>query len=78
MLEHLAHTDVQTLLSQHTKLAPASSRAEAHDVQADDVRFWAASCTDGPIPELGQAAFASQTQMAALAEEIRAYMESAD
>lgn len=78
MLEHLAHTDVQTLLSQHTKLAPASSRAEAHDVQADDVRFWAASCTDGPVPELGQAAFASQTQMAALAEEIRAYMESAD
>lgn len=78
MLEQLAHTDVQTLLSQNTKLAPASSRAEAHDVQADDVRFWAASCTDGPIQELGQAAFATQAQIAALAEEIRAYMKNAD
>ncbi|UTC81733.1 PcfB family protein [Treponema denticola] len=78
MLEQLAHTDVQTLLSQNTKLAPASSRAEAHDVQADDVRFWAASCTDGPIQELGQAAFATQAQIAALAEEIRTYMENAD
>ena len=73
-LEHFAHTDLQTILSQHSKLAPAAARAEAHDVQADDVRFWAASCTDGPVPELGKAAFASPVKTAAFAEEIRAYM----
>ena len=74
VLEHFAHTDLQMLLSQHSKLAPASARAEAHDVQADDVRFWAASCTDGPVPELGTAAFVSQVKTAMFAEEIRAYM----
>ena len=73
-LEHFAHTDLQTILSQHSKLAPAAARAEAHDVQADDVRFWAASCTDGPAPELGTAAFVSQVKTAMFAEEIRAYM----
>ena len=74
VLEHLAHTDVQTLLSQQSKLTPVSARAEAHDVQADNVRFWAASCTEGPVPELGQAAFASPVKTAVFAEEIRAYM----
>ena len=76
VLEGLAHTDVQTLLSQRTKLAPASSRAEAHDVQADDVRFWAASCDDGPAAELGAAAFTSQEKISAFAEEIRTYMSA--
>ena len=76
LLEYLAHTDVQTLLSQHTKLAPASGRAEAHDVQADDVRFWAASCTDGPVAELGRAAFTSQAKIGAFAQEIRTYMNA--
>lgn len=76
VLEGLAHTDVQTLLSQRTKLAPASSRAEAHDVQADDVRFWAASCDDGPAAELGTAAFTSQEKISAFAEEIRTYMSA--
>jgi len=78
VLESLAHTDSQTLLSQRSKLAPASSRAEAHDVQADDVRFWAASCTEGPAAELGAAAFTSQEKIAAFAEEIRAYIRNAD
>ncbi|MGI0528876.1 hypothetical protein [Treponema socranskii] len=76
VLEGLAHTDVQTLLSQRTKLAPASSRAEAHDVQANDVRFWAASCDDGPAAELGAAAFTSQEKISAFAEEIRTYMSA--
>ena len=75
VLEQFAHTDLQTILSQRSKLAPTSDRAEAHDVQADDVRFWAASCTDGPVPELGDAVFVSQVKRAAFAEEIRAYME---
>ena len=75
LLEHFVHTDVQTLLSQRSKLAPASGRAEAHDIQADDVRFWAAACTNEPVQELGAAAFASQSKRAAFAEEIRAYMK---
>ena len=78
VLEHFAHTDIQTLLSHRLKLAPASVRAEAHDIQADDVRFWAASCTDGPVPELGTAVFTSQVKTAAFADEIRTYMESGD
>ena len=78
VLEHFGNTDVQTILSQCSKLAPVSSRAEAHDVQAADVRFWAAACTGGPVQELGLAAFASQSKLAAFAEEIRVYMESAD
>ena len=58
-----------------SRSAQSSARAEAHDVQADDVRFWATSCTDGPVPELGDAVFVSQVKRAAFAEEIRAYME---
>ena len=76
VLEHFAHTDVQSALSQHLKYAPAAGRAEAHDVQADNVRFWAASCTDGPVPELGAAAFGIQAKTTAFAEEIRAYLNS--
>ena len=78
VLEHFAHTDIQSALSKHLKLAPASSRAEAHDIQADDVRFWAASCTNGPVQELGAAAFVSQGKTAAFAEGIRTYMKSAE
>ena len=76
VLEHFAYTDVQSALSQHLKYAPAAGRAEAHDVQADNVRFWAASCADGPVPELGAAAFGIQAKTTAFAEEIRSYLNS--
>ena len=39
-------------LSNKTKLAPVHLRAQAYDSQADDVRFWAASCAAGALPDL--------------------------
>ena len=44
--------DAQSELSNLTKLAPVHSRAQAYDRQADDVRFWAASCPGGALPDL--------------------------
>ena len=43
---------VQAELSTKTKLAPVHLRAQAYDRQADDVRFWAASCPSGALPDL--------------------------
>ena len=44
--------EAQVSLSNLTKLAPVHSRAQAYDRQADDVRFWAASCSGGALPDL--------------------------
>ena len=44
--------DVQEELSNKTKLAPVHLRAQAYDRQSDDVRFWAASCPAGALPDL--------------------------
>ena len=49
--------EAQADLSEKTKLAPVHSRAQAYDRQADDVRFWAASCPGGALPDLYLAAF---------------------
>ena len=49
--------EVQARLSEQTKLAPVHSRAQAYDRQSDDVRFWAASCPGGALPDLYLAAF---------------------
>ena len=47
----------QEQLSYKTKLAPVNSRTQAYDRQADDVRFWAASCPAGALPDVYLAAF---------------------
>lgn len=44
--------ETQTELSNLTKLAPVHSHAQAYDRQADDVRYWAASCPGGALPDL--------------------------
>ena len=49
--------ETQAKLSEQTKLAPVHSRAQAYDRQADDVRYWAASCPGGALPDLYLAAF---------------------
>jgi hypothetical protein len=67
-LARLVAPAVQEKLSQTSQLAPVSSRAAAHDMQADNVRFWAASCAAGPVPPV----YASH----ALAEEIRNYLKN--
>jgi hypothetical protein len=74
-ISSLISLQAQELLSTETKLAPASSKAEAYDRQADDVRYWAASYKGGPVPDLMNAAFTSLHQADILAEEIRKYLE---
>ena len=44
--------EAQEELSNLSNLAPVHSRAQAYDRQADDVRFYAASCAGGAIPDL--------------------------
>ena len=44
--------DAQSELSNMTNLAPVHYTATADDIQADDVRFWAASCAGGAVPDL--------------------------
>ena len=71
----LISVQTQEELSNVTQLAPASSRAGAYDKEADDVRFWAAAYRGGPVPDLLNAAFESDTKAAVFAEEIRKYLE---
>ena len=49
--------EAQAQLSEQTKLAPVHSRAQAYDRQSDDVRYWAASCPGGALPDLYLASF---------------------
>ena len=49
--------DAQSELSNQTNLAPVHYRAQAYDRQADDVRFWSASCAGGAVPDLDYGAY---------------------
>ncbi len=51
-LAELFKDTTQETLSYKTKLAPVHLRALAYDRQADDVRYWAASCAGGALPDL--------------------------
>ena len=65
--------DAQADLSNLTKLAPVHSRAQAYDRQSDDVRFWAASCPGGALPDLYLAVYQrNPTAFAEFAKNIRA------
>lgn len=65
--------DAQADLSNLTKLAPVHSRAQAYDRQSDDVRFWAASCPGGALPDLYLAVYQrNPTEFAEFAKKIRA------
>ena len=67
--------DVQTELSNKTKLAPVHYRARAFDSQADDVRFWAASCAGGAVPDIYLAVYQRKSDaLEKMAAEIRNYM----
>jgi hypothetical protein len=70
----LISVPAQETLSTDTRLAPASSQAEAYDRQADDVRYWAASYAGGPVPDLANAAFTSSRKADKIAGEIRNYL----
>ena len=71
----LVSVQTQEALSNVTQLAPTSSRAGAYDKEADDVRFWAAAYEGGSVPDLQNAAFMSDAQASAFADEIRKYLK---
>ena len=67
--------DAQEEFSNLTNLAPVHYRAQAYDRQADDVRYWAASCAGGAVPDLYLACFQRDSNnLAKLCEEIRNYV----
>lgn len=66
----------QETLSYETELAPVSSRGQAYDRQADDVRFFAAACNDGPLPDLYASVYQMDNSTAhTFAENIRNYLK---
>jgi hypothetical protein len=73
-IKFLISVQSQEALSNLTQLAPASSRAGAYDKQADDVRFWAAAYSGGPVPDLMNAAFTSDAEAYKFAAYIRKYL----
>ena len=68
--------EAQETLSDKTRLAPVHARAQAYDRQADDVRFWAASCPAGALPDLALAAYQRNPEgLKQFADDLRAYIK---
>ena len=69
--------DNQMDLSNKTMLAPVHYQAEAYDRQADDVRFWAASCAGGALPDIYNAVYQRKTAaLEKMAADIREYVKT--
>ena len=67
--------DTQTEFSDKSCLAPVHYRAQAYDRQADDVRFWAASCAGGAQPDLYLAVYQRKPEdLKKICDEIRSYV----
>lgn len=68
--------EVQSELSDKTNLGPVHYQAQSYDKQADDVRFWSASCKGGAVPDLYYAAFQRRPEeLKKLCSEIRSYVK---
>ena len=68
--------EAQEELSNKTSLAPVHYRSQAYDRQADDVRFWAASCAGGAVPDLYLAVYQRKSkELEKLCSEIRSYVK---
>ena len=73
----LLSEDGQSSLSMKTQLGPVALRGESYDVQADDVRFFAASCRYGSRPGILLDAFTPASESSKkLCEGIRSYLSS--
>jgi len=67
--------DAQAELSNQTNLAPVHYRAQAYDRQADDVRFWSASCKGGAVPDLYYGVYQRKPEeLVEMCKEIRNYV----
>ena len=77
LLKPFTTTDVQSRLSMLTQLGPTQYQSESYDRQADDVRFWAASCKGGNLPDLALAVYQrNEDGLKKMAEEIRQYLKN--
>lgn len=75
IVDFLATGEVQEFLSDETKLAPVNAHAMAYDLQADDVRYLAAIAPAGPVPDIANYCFQTDsTKKAEFASEIRNYL----
>ena len=75
ILGSLLSMDTQTEMAMKTMLAPVHYRAETYDIQADDVRFWAASCAGGAMPDPSLSIYQRKPEaLAEMAREIRSYL----
>lgn len=75
ILGSLLSMDTQTEMAMKTMLAPVHYRAETYDIQADDVRFWAASCAGGAMPDPALSIYQRKPEaLAEMAREIRSYL----
>lgn len=70
LLFKLVTPDVQEIISRDTMLGPTASRGQAYDRQADDVRFWGAACSSGPLPDLYNAVFQTNPELGHEAAEL--------
>ncbi len=68
-------TDNQRKLSDLTRLAPVNARAEPHDRQSDDVRFWASANPTGTLNDIGLECCDNPLQRKKFAQEIRDYLK---
>lgn len=77
LLENMVSPEGQERISYTTMLGPSSSQGQSYDRQADDVRFWAAACKDGPLPDLYNAIFQLDAEAGAqFANAVRDYLRS--
>ena len=68
--------DAQEEISDKTRLAPVHLRAQAYDRQADDVRYFCASCPGGALPDLYLAVFQRNPKgFTEFAGKIRSYIK---
>ena len=74
-LARLVAPEAQGSLSRATGLAPVNSTADTRDIQAYNVRLWAASCAR-PVSDVASEAVADPEAAARLARDIRGYIES--
>ena len=75
VIQSLLTEDGQSALSMGSQLGPVALRGESFDVQADDVRFFAASCRYGARADVMAAAFMPGSESAkSLCDSIRRYL----
>ena len=75
VIQSLLTEETQSALSMGSQLGPVALRGESFDVQADDVRFFAASCRYGARADVMAAAFMPGSESAkSLCDSIRRYL----